>query len=563
MIAGALGIIFLGALAIPSEARPPLRPNGGERPMIVDARAFGVVGDGVADDGPSIARMVAAAQRATPVTLRFPGRRTYRVASAPNRYIFDLHGSNDLTLDGGGSIFEIAPNLRLIRLTDCSRVTVRRLKVDFRPLPFVDGIVERVDGQAGRIMVRVPREEWSRPIGGPTHEDGEQAYFGMLWGDGAYGSISRHCWIDQIEAGSEPGEVVVRPTPEFSEYPGLIPGRWKISLPVPGIAHRYGPGACVVVRDCRDVRMRDLEVWSAPWMAFEVITNDGALVFDRVHVRPKPGTGRLMSSWRDGFHVKGNRASLTWEGCILEGMNDDAFNISTHASRVSEVLPDGSVAVDQRYPLGYVRWRPGDLLVAVDPDSRKLRGSSRVSVVEEGKAPAPIQGEPAAPGVTVRLAVPITGMRAGDIVWSAEAANPHTALRRCRIRQSCRLQSPVTLEECDVIGLLWFYADPLEGPYPGPVTVRRCTLRRGRGNHENVVVCSGGSTTGAPDGTAPPRALHDFRFTENRIYGGFIVEGVERVTLRGNRFLEAGASVTLHDNVDLIDKDQRPSSARR
>ena len=50
--------------------------------------------------------------------------------------------------------------------------------------------------------------------------------------------------------------------------------------------------------------------------------NEGTVTLRRVQVRPRPGSARITSSWRDGLHVKGNRAALLFEDCVLEGMNE-------------------------------------------------------------------------------------------------------------------------------------------------------------------------------------------------------------------------------------------------
>jgi hypothetical protein len=60
----------------------------------------------------------------------------------------------------------------------------------------------------------------------------------------------------------------------------------------------------------------------------------------------------------------------------------------------------------------------------------------------------------------------VPGVAKGDPVSAVEAANPDTTLRRCTIRNSCRFQSRVTLEDCDVTAFLWFYGEHIEGPLP-------------------------------------------------------------------------------------------------
>ncbi|NLI00469.1 MAG: hypothetical protein GX446_13370 [Chthonomonadales bacterium] len=519
------------------------------------AASFGAVGDGVADDGPAIARMLEAASGQSGVTLAFDAGRIYGVRSARTRYVFDLQDQEGITLDGGGSVFELASHLRFLRLRGCRRITVRRLKVDFRPLPFADGVVVGVDQASGSLTVRVAPDDARRLIGGPTHEDGEQAFFGILWYDGPYSTIGRHYWLARTEPTDRPDTVRAIATEEFTEFsdiraaasPGSAEGpAWRISLPAPGIAHRYGPGACFSIRDNDTASFTDVELWSAPWMGFEVARNTGRLTFRRVHVRQKPGSGRLMSTCRDGFHVKGNRAELVWDGCILSGMTDDAFNISTHGSVITRMLAPNRVEVRQKFPLLFIPWRVGSLFVAADERARKLLGRARVTHVETGPLPPPIQGEPAAPVSALTLDRPITGLKPDALAWDASSANPRTTLRNCRIEMSCRLQSPVTLDRCEVTALLWFYCDPLEGPFPGPVTITKSALRRGRGNPVHAVIFSGASDK-AESGD-PPRAIHDVTFRDNTVYGGFVMEGVEKANVEGNRFLEADAPFIVMGN---------------
>jgi hypothetical protein len=474
-----------------------------------------------------------------PVILTFGTERTYRIRSSPSRYVIPLKGLENVTIDGGGSTFVLEPSLRFLDVQGSRNIVIRRLRVDYDPLPFADGVVTAVDASRRTMTVRLMnRADLPRVVGGPTQEDGEQAYFGMLWGPGPYGPISRHVWLGRVETAAEASSVVVRPSDEFTDYSGIVADRWHISLPATGIAHRRGPGACFCIRDNDTVSLEDVELWSATWMGFEIARNRGTLRFNRVHVRPKPDSSRLMSTWRDAFHVKGNRAALLWEDCELTGMNDDAYNISTHSSVITRLDSPTEVEVKQKFPLLFIPWRVGDRLVAADEESRQLLGSTTIAAVREGKPEPPIEGEPTAPSVHLTLSQPISRLATGVMAWNADAANPNTVLRRCRIHQSCRLQSPVTLEECDVTALLWFYAEPIEGPFPGPVTVKDCVLRRGRGNATYAVICSGASQRNDPESALPPRALHDFAFLHNRIAGGVSIEGVERLRMEDNVLLE-------------------------
>jgi hypothetical protein len=549
-----LALVAAVSGALPSCSRARERPSdvptgaGLAGGRVIEVARLGLRGDGITDDGPAIARALEeAACSDGGATLVFPRGKTVRVATAPERYAFRLDGASDVTVDGNGCTFLLAPEVRFLRLRNSRRVTFRDLNVDFAPLPFADATVTEVHARERSIDVRLAPWVESAPLGGPTKEDGEQAFFGMLWFPGPYGTISRHYWTERMTAGPEPGTVRVRAGGDFKRFGDIEADEWRISLPVPGIAHRYGPGGCLDIFDNDTVTFEDVELWSAPWFGFRVMRNSGAVTFRRVHIRPKPGTGRLTSTWRDGFHVKGNSGTLLWEDCVLTGMNDDAFNISTHASRVREVLSPTEVVVMQTFPLSPMPWHVGATMRAADFDARTLIGEARIAKVVESGETREIRGKPAATPVTLTLERPIRGLRTGAMVWEPESSNPRTTLRRCRIEKSCRLQSPVTLDTCEVTAFLWFYAEKVEGPFPSGAVVRDCTLKRGRGNPRLAV-----SFVGRKRGAAGRSAVNDIIFERNRVWGDFSMIGVDGARLEGNEFLEPGARVRIEDCPDLV-----------
>jgi hypothetical protein len=561
--------------------------------VVLDAVEFGVKADGVTDDGAAIERMLrAVAATASPVCLKFPAGQVLRIETAPERYVFRFRRASRVTLDGNGCTFLLAPDLRFLRLNESRDVTIRNLKIDFDPLPFADGTVVAVDSDRRFVDVRLSFPGQRLPLGGPTREDGEQAFFGMLWYDGAYGLVSRHYWTERIEPG--PGADTVRVFADdcFREFDDIKPGGWRISLPVPGIAHRFGPGACLEICDNDTVTIENVELWSAPWFGFHVLRNAGEVVFRRVHIRPKPESGRLTSTWRDGFHVKGNSGSLLWEDCILSGMNDDAFNLSTHSSRITEILAPTEVVVLQTFPLNPMPWYEGATFAAADFDARTRRGCEKMGLAPSGnggnpgksavaKVPVPIlsqprigtariievieqvtprtiAGRPAASPVALKLDRPIAGLARGDMVWQPEYANPDTVLRRCRIEKSCRFQTSVTLESCDVTAFLWFYGERVEGPFPSRVTIRDCQLRRGRGNPRLSV-----SFLGRKPGHSGPSAIHDVLIQGNEIWGDFSMIGVDGARLIDNQFREPDASIRVEDCPGLERRSVVPISFLR
>lgn len=538
-----LALIGVCLIACQRSAMTAESQRAGPPTLVLAAADFGVRADGVEDDGPAIGRMLTAAAAATgPARLVFPAGGRIRVTTALDRYVFQFDNSRSLTLDGQGSTFLLGPDLRFLRLRRSNNISIRNLNIDFEPLPFVDGIVRSVNARERFVDVSVPPAAAASLQGGPTRQDGEQAFFGMLWHEGPYGLLGRHYWTARMTPSPAPGVMRIFAADNFHEFADIKPESWRISLPVPGIAHRHGPGACIDISDNETVTMEDVELWSAPWFGVHVIRNSGPVTFRRVHIRPKPGSGRLTSTWRDGFHVKGNSGALLWEDCILSGMNDDAFNISTHTSRVRRIISPTVIEVLQAFPLNVMPWHEGKTLAATDPKSRIKLGTARIVTVTGSATERQINGAPAATPVTIEIDRPIPGLGIGAMVWEPESANPDTTLRRCTIRNSCRFQSPVTLEACDITAFIWFYGEAIEGPFPSNVIVRDCILRRGRGNPRLAI-----SFAGRLAGHNGPSAIHDVVFERNRVWGDLSMTGVDRVRFADNQFLEPGASAQRKD----------------
>lgn len=515
---------------------------------------FGAAGNGTADDSAALEKAVAALAAAPkPAVLRFATGRTYRIASGTG-YAIRLQDQERIRIEGAGATLLLGADRRGISLRSCQDVAVHGLRVDYDPLPFAEALVTGVDPASRAVVARINDGFAMPPPGGPTNAGDEQAYFAMLWNPGPHALRSTHYWVTDMTPMPNDARLMRVVTAEsFHEWNLIQPGTTRMTVPVRGIAHRHGAGAVMELVGNRDIVIEDVEVWSAPWFAWVVQGNEGRVTLRRVQVRPRPGGARITSSWRDGLHVKGNRAQLLFEDCVLEGMNDDAFNIATHLSQVIAVEGQ-KLRVRQNFPLGYVGWRVGDALAGYATNTGTLLDCARVLAVEE----QPDSNPDYAPQVTLTLDRAVPLLAVGDQVWAVEAANPDTTLRRCTIRNSCRFQSRVTLEDCDVTALLWFYGETIEGPLPSGSVVRHCRLRLGRGNPDIAVACSG-RLNGLPTPTATDGrpALANLLFEENEIDGRFDLRHAQNVQLVNNRFTPERGQLTIGECRDVLLRGNR------
>lgn len=513
--------------------------------LTLSASAFGVVADGRTDDGPAVAGLIArAATLNKPVRLLFPEDALIRIGTGSDRYAIALDELEGLHIDGQGSTFLLAPDVRFLRARGCRALTVTDLNVDYLEPPTTPGTILSVDLKNKFIDVRLDDPAMAAKLGGPTGQDGEQAFFGMALLDTPYDTTKVYHFYVEAVTTIAPG--VVRITNSKTRWAELRrhvkPGQTRIGLPVPGVAHRHGPGALIDIDGCANVSLVQINVWSAPWFAIRLMRNEGRVVLQHVNVRPKPGTKKVLSACRDAIHAKGNRAELLFEDCTLTGLGDDAFNISTHCSRIRSIESPTQIKVSQQFPLQHIPFRVGDTLVMLDPHNNRKLAEQRIVAVEEipsDRSPHGKRESPWAPASLLTLDRPIgQNVKAGTVAWGRESANPMSTIRRCVIRRSCRLQTPIVIEACDVESLIWLYGADIEGPGPESVIIRESRIKANglAGGPSHAVVISGweGSSATAPT-ESHDAVLQSVKLIDNEIWGAVRVHKALRAEARGNR----------------------------
>lgn len=462
------------------------------------AADFGVKADGRTDDGPAILEMIEAARarNGESVTLIFPRDKVVYAATGKDRYLFPLQRTQNITVDGGGSTFLIAPDLRMVDLCFAQRPVLRNFNVDHTVSMFIETVIELVDENRKYVDVKLLEPGEGIQLGGPTKQDGEQWFGGFVWCEnGEHPKAARHYAVRGTSLLSDDrariffdGEAIPKSMTDHIKV-----GITRFSVPRPGVAHRYGPGPLFNIHDAADVRLEDIAVWGAPWFTYSVYRCEGTCRFLNVDLVPKPGTDRLMAGCRDAFHVTANRAKLIFDGCDTRGIGDDDYNFCILSSTIRKVLSPTQMIIRQKFPIQYNPMRIGETLMVMDNEN-SLVGSARISRYVED----PFRnGDAIVPGghcpqVAVVLETPIEGLEQGLNVWSKEASNPDTRLKNCTATFSIRMQTSLTIDRCQFLCYNVSYGmspidQNVEGPGPDFMRITNSTfcIGRGAGYHAN------------------------------------------------------------------------------
>jgi len=98
--------------------------------------------------------------------------------------------------------------------------------------------------------------------------------------------------------------------------------------------------------------MRDITIWQ--WPAFAMYVSDlansrhrsGDMTLERIRMKPKPTSGRLMSISADGIHVASMAGTFKAEHCEFVGLGDDAINIHSRLCHIGKISADSVLLIN-------------------------------------------------------------------------------------------------------------------------------------------------------------------------------------------------------------------------
>ncbi|MCP4785328.1 MAG: hypothetical protein GY903_04855 [Fuerstiella sp.] len=320
---------------------------------------FAAVGDGQTDDAPAVRKALAAAVEAGSGSKVTFEKKTYRFARQPGDAILALNGATGITLEGNGAEIIGNPYNSFLSIRNCQGITMRGFVLDCDPLSFTQGDIIEVVPEEGAFVLKI-HEGYANPV-----ELGEQlrkkAWDRVGFTIEAKERRLKKGPIDFIEKITEldRGESLLRVDLQAESFSHIVAGdRFVMGL------HHGGSGALIHVTASTDIRLEDYTIHGGKYGMNHVFSdNHGRFHVKGAKIAFRPGSDRLVTSIKDGFHVKHNRLGPIIEDCLLEGMMDDSINISVCPYWVKKDLGEN------RYLIAELQFSPrvGDRLMAYTP----------------------------------------------------------------------------------------------------------------------------------------------------------------------------------------------------
>jgi len=371
---------------------------------------FGAVGDGRADDGPALRKAIDALRCAGRGSVLHLPKGHYRVAELEDprrRYALVLRGLRDVTIEAEpGTRLVAEPVGGVLLLIDCENVTVRGLDLGHDPHPCTQGVVVNASSEGDEAPVDV---DWQLDAG---HSAPDAEPFTLLeqLGVGLYDAESaepifshKGLRLTAVKRLEEAGLYRLRCEVEDSALrSGLVPGTRL------GIRSRNLPGGrCALwVEDSRFCLFEKFEIRDSYHFAV-MATHTTGCVFRQIEIGgtvEADGALRLCSVNADGFHAKSNRHGPRIESCKVLNTPDDCANLYCRCASVAAQLDSTTIVLDSVWDdddrwsgdfadsekaSGKWGWRPdrrayrpGDLLMLIDPTTGRADSLARVSAIQ-------------------------------------------------------------------------------------------------------------------------------------------------------------------------------------
>ena len=400
--------------------------HGQETSKILYSKDFGVVGDGITNDGPAIRKAIAAAVEAAPgVRLVFEPGLTCRMNAWTGNSQISLSETSDISIEGNGSRLLLHPENGAFSLTKCRKVTVKGFIINYDPLPFTQGTIRAVDAVNGTFDLGI---QDNYPL--PPSPDIVEQYSSRGWNWGSVmdpverhrrWDVSDHYFMESVKPLEERIYRIKVTDTYIEKLAPVVPGdRFVFSFMVTEKGEST-VGSIVTVNASSACTIEDITIHTARYgMNFAVTNNEGMILLKNNKIVFEEGSTNLITTHKDGMHCKDNRHGPVIENCYFEGMLDDGINISVNTAMASIIHSP------TEFTLKGPAFHPEDEVMVFDPQSGDILAETKVIK---------------AVGNRITLAEPLNNIVIGNKIPHADILSTHfynmSYANNCFVIRSC------------------------------------------------------------------------------------------------------------------------------
>lgn len=298
--------------------------------------------------------IVAQAVTQTPARVTFAAGATYRFQ--PEDILITLKGVQDLEIDGNGANFILTnPVAGLLKMTDCVRVTIRNIIVDFDPLPFSVGTVTAVDASAGTFTLKLDP--------GMPDFDAPHMLKHWTWGVVLDGStpgrmktgtrLVMHTVKEKLVRSGDDVFTFTLPEPQSTKF--FAPGDKWVQF-----SRSNGGRGLVDAEKCREITFLGVTSYAVSAGHYSLFGCDDVKVLGcKALIKP----GRWFGGNADGMHVRTNGVGPWVEGCTFEGLGDDGIAFYGKGINILEKTSKTSLRLDKTF----FTLKPGSKFLVFNP----------------------------------------------------------------------------------------------------------------------------------------------------------------------------------------------------
>jgi len=257
----------------------------------------------------------------------------------PGNYRFDreqgllFRGLQDVWFKAEGACFWFGQT-HGIRFENCKNVRLTGLTIDSDPLPWVQGVIEKINPESETIVLRMD-PGYTLPKGATA----EEKRFRMIFFDPETRRELpvKDDWVTEWEPDGERGLKLLK-LASSRVFHDPVPGRPVRAGDLLALFTTYGSGANIHLHGCEGMTIESVTNYAASAFAFHETTGKGGNRYLGCKLIRRPATNRLMAARADGFHSSLMEKGPWIEDCEFSHTGDDLLAIHGFFGMVFKIL---------------------------------------------------------------------------------------------------------------------------------------------------------------------------------------------------------------------------------